>query len=359
LREFLKDQIEITPVPQKLKFLLFPIAIVYGGVIRLRNHLYNTGYKREISFDVMTIGVGNLVMGGTGKTPLTEYLIRLLQQKYKMSVLSRGYGRSSTDIKMVSRADTTRTIGDEPMQVFRKFGDGVVVAVGANRLLAIPQILQEHADVNLIVLDDVYQHRKVKPHINLLLTNYQSPFYFDNVFPVGWLREPRSGANRADAIIVSKCPGDLKADEMEQIKKSIRKYSHAPVFFSGLKYERPVSFGTPAEFNNPVVVVSAIANNYIFGNYCSSLFTVIRHFKFPDHHFFTEQELHPIVEFAKSNQASIVTTEKDMVKLIEMKSVIGQSSWFYLPMEIFFLKDEEAFNGMILAKCIARQSQQN
>ena len=211
------------------------------------------------------------------------------------------------------------------MQVFRKFGNQVVVAVGANRLLAIPQILQEHPDVSLIVLDDVYQHRKVKPQINLLLTNYQSPFYFDTIFPVGWLREPRSGAKRADAIIVSKCEPEVTVVEMDQIKNSIRKYSQAPVFFSGLRYEQPVSFGMPAEFRNPVVVVSAIANNYLFGNYCSS----------------------------------IVTTEKDMVKLNEMKSIIEHSAWFYLPMEIYFITGEEAFNGMILAKCLARQSQQN
>lgn len=342
----------------RLKILLYPFAMIYGLVMRLRNHLYNIGYKKEISFEVMTIGVGNLVMGGTGKTPFTEYLIRTLKDKFKIAVLSRGYGRASSGYKIVGKEDTSRTVGDEPMQVFRKFGAEVVVAVGENRLLAIPQILQDNPEVNLMVLDDVYQHRKVKPTLNVLLTNYSSPFYFDYIFPAGWLREPRSGAQRADAIIVNKCPINLETFEMERVKRSIRKYSNAPVFFSALKYDQPIAFGSSTQISNPVVLVSAIANNYLFRNHCLSTFNVIKHFEFRDHHFYSAPELGSITEFASVNGASILTTEKDMVKIVEHES-FKTSPWFYLPVSIFFLNDEQEFHGMILEKASALQSQQN
>ena len=217
----------------------------------------------------MTIGVGNLVMGGTGKTPLTEYLIRTLKDRYKIAVLSRGYGRSSTGFKILSKGDTVKSIGDEPMQVYRKYGDEVIVAVGENRLLAIPQILQENEKLNLIILDDIYQHRKVKPSFNILLTNYESPFYFDFIFPAGWLREPRRGARRADAIIVNKCPSKIERPEMERVRNSIKEYSDAPVFFTSVTYRKPISMVGSAVLKDKIVLVSAIANNYLFRNYCS------------------------------------------------------------------------------------------
>lgn len=333
--------------------------MVYALVMRLRNHLYDIGYKKEISFDVMTIGVGNLVMGGSGKTPLTEYLIMLLKDKFKIAVLSRGFGRSTSWIRMVTTEETVRSVGDEPIQVFRKFASDVIVAVGANRLIAIPQILQENPEVDLIVLDDIYQHRKVKPTLNLLLTNFSSPFYFDFVFPAGWLREPRRGARRADAVLVSKCPSKMTQEDMNRFKQSIKKYSEAPVFFTSVKYEDPVPFGDATKMDSPIVLVSAIANNYLFRDYCSSEYTVIKHFTFEDHHYYTEQEVQNISEFARSKNASIITTEKDMVKLIDHKQIIGTASWFYLPVSVYFLNDEKDFHGMILAKARALHSRQN
>ncbi len=337
----------------RLRLLLYPIAMIYGFIVRLRNHLYNIGYKREFNFDVMTIGVGNLVMGGTGKTPLTEYLIQLLKGKFQMAVLSRGYGRNSSGIKMVTETDTARTVGDEPMQMFRKLGSDVVVAVGESRLLAIPQILQENPTVNLIVLDDVFQHRKVKPTINLLLTNYSTPFYSDWIFPTGWLREPRRGARRADGIIVTKCPENMALHEMDRMKESILAYSKAPVFFSSIKYGRPIPFGSSSHITKTVILVSAIANNYLFKNNCASIFTVAKHFAFEDHHYYTEQELQPILAMSKSINASIITTEKDMVRLIEQRHGIIDSPWFYLPIDIYFLTGEKDLHGMILEKASA------
>lgn len=346
-------------MPHKIKILLYPIAMIYGLVMRLRNHLYNTGHKKEISFNVMTIGVGNLAMGGTGKTPLTEYLIKTLKHKYKIAVLSRGYGRSLSGIRMADKDATVRTIGDEPMQVFRKFGDEVVVAVGENRLLAIPQILQENPDINLVILDDIYQHRKVKPALNLLLTSYSSPFYFDFIFPAGWLREPRHSARRADAVIVTKCPPGMEDGEMQKIKKSIAVYSSAPVLFSSLQYGKPLPFGSAAETGDCVVLISAIANNSLFVDHCFSQHKVVRHFAFEDHHFYSEREVRSIIEFAKKSGASLLTTEKDMVKLIEYRTVIENSPWFYLPVDTYFMKDEGILHGMILKKYSTLNSHQN
>jgi tetraacyldisaccharide 4'-kinase len=337
----------------RLKILLFPFAILYGLVMRLRNHLYNIGYRKEISFDVMTIGVGNLAMGGTGKTPLSEYLIKRFKDQFHIAVLSRGYGRKTFGIKIATKEDTIHSIGDEPLQVFKKFGEEIVIAVGENRLLAIPQILQERPEINMIILDDVYQHRKVKPTVNLLLTNYASPFYFDFIFPVGWLREPRQSARRADAIVVSKCDDDMKAEERERVRNSIRKYSQAPIFFTGLKYGRPIPFGSSKEFKKIVVVVSAIANNYLFGNYCASAFEVVHHTRFEDHHYFSDADLQPIIQLAIEKNASIVTTEKDMVKLMERKNQVSNAPWFYVPIESYFLDGEEDFNKLILEKAQA------
>jgi tetraacyldisaccharide 4'-kinase len=334
----------------RLKILLYPFALLYAGVVRLRNHLYNIGYKKEISFQVMTIGVGNLVMGGSGKTPMTEYLIRLLKDQFKIAVLSRGYGRKSVGIKLLTEGDTVRQVGDEPMQVFRKFGDWVTVAVGEDRLMAIPQILQERPETDLIILDDVYQHRKVKPSLNFLLTTHESPFYYDFIFPAGWLREPRRGARRADAIIVTKCPRSMTADARNLMCSSIAKYSGAPVYFTALQYDEPIAFGQAQNISRPVVLVSAIANNYLFKNYCTERFDVIKHFTFEDHHFCTQEEIKQIVAFAQSKNASILTTEKDMVKLKEHPELIDQHPWYFMPVRIIFLNDEEKFHGMILEK---------
>lgn len=327
--------------------------------MRLRNHLYNIGYKKEFSFDVFTIGVGNLVMGGTGKTPMTEYLIRRFHSQFKMAVLSRGYGRRTSGFKISNEVDTAWSIGDEPLQIYRKFGRSVVVAVGENRLMSIPEILHRYPTVDFVVMDDSFQHRRVKPAVNLLLTNYSTPFYFDSVFPVGWLREPRAGARRADAIIVNKCPDSLEAQEMETFKRCIARFSKAPVFFSSLKYDEPIAFGSAHKIADTIVLVSALANNYLFGNYCATVFQVVKHFEFPDHHFYTPEEIDSIIQWAKERGASIVTTEKDMVKLVEGGQSIAQSPWFYLPINIVFLEREEEFHGIILDKANAMQSTKN
>jgi tetraacyldisaccharide 4'-kinase len=208
-------------------------------------------------------------------------------------------------------------------------------------------------------LDDVYQHRKVKPALNLLLTTHDSPFYFDLIFPAGWLREPRRGARRADAIVVTKCPSKMTMDEMHIMKASIAKYSNAPVYFTALQYDAPIAFGQEQHVSNKVVLLSAIANNYLFKNYCSEHFSVVKHVTFEDHHFYTEAELRSIIAFAKTQNASILTTEKDMVKLKEHAALVEQAPLFFMPMRIVFLNGEADFHGMILAKAQALKSQQN
>lgn len=332
------------------KLLLYPLALLYALVVRFRNHLYNIGFKKEIEFEVPVISIGNLVMGGTGKTPMSEFLIRKFSSHFNIAVLSRGYGRTSIGFKILTAQDTAKSVGDEPLQVFRKFGGKVTVAVGESRLLAIPQILIEKPEINLILLDDAYQHRKVKPLFNILLTNFDSPFYNDFIFPSGWLREPRRGARRASAIVVTKCPPDLNTETRQTMQANIARHSQAPVFFATLGYETPVPFGNSAHLQKEVVVISAVANNFQFGNYCKAQFQVHQHFAFADHHYYSNAELQAVVIRANELNASILTTEKDMVRILESDKNILNAPWFYVPVAHQLLEGEVTFCGMILDK---------
>ena len=193
-----------------LRWLFFPVSILYGLAMRFRNHLYDIGKKPQVEFDRVVISVGNLSMGGTGKTPMVEYLIRLLKADYKLATLSRGYRRKTRGYRMANAEDNAITIGDEPFQYYRKFGNEISVCVGEERVIAIPSAIMENEDIELFLLDDAYQHRKVARDFNILLSDYNQPFYTDYILPTGDLREPRKGAKRADCVIVTKCPDALK-----------------------------------------------------------------------------------------------------------------------------------------------------
>lgn len=334
-----------------LKALLFPFSIIYDLVTRLRNHLFDIGYKQSFEFDTNVIGVGNLTVGGTGKTPMVEYLIRLLHN-YKTSTLSRGYGRKTKGFRIANVEDTAITIGDEPYQFFRKFKN-VMVTVGEERAMAIPQILAD-SDTEVIVMDDSYQHRYVKPSFNILLTDFNRPFFNDFVLPYGRLRESRNGAKRADVIVVTKCPNELsKSLELEYINE-IKKYSQAPVYFSEIKYDKPV-LGNESNkpFSNNVLLFSGLANNTPFTNYISENFSLLDEIYFEDHHQYTKRDLSKIEErYSQFNQEDkcIVTTEKDFVKLIEhdLYGVIEHWPLYYIPITTGFLKDGNMFDKHVM-----------
>jgi tetraacyldisaccharide 4'-kinase len=335
-----------------LRLLLFPFALIYDLITRLRNHLFNTGYRHSFEFDRTIISVGNLNVGGTGKTPMIEYLIRLLVNQNKLATLSRGYRRKTRGFHIAGKQDSAQSIGDEPYQYFRKHGEKIVVAVGEDRALAIPEIILEKPEIEIILLDDAYQHRTVVPTLNILLTEYEVPFFKDHILPVGNLRESRQCARRADIVVVTKCSPSISSLEKEHYKRAIDKYSlNKPVFFSSVKYGMPLPIGD-FKWKEPVeiVLVSGIGNGSIFKSHMSSKFKVAHHFDFADHHSYSEEEVDKINSLCQSRaqNTSVITTEKDMVKLLPFKNKLAPVGWFYIPIETIIENGAE-FDRLVLA----------
>jgi tetraacyldisaccharide 4'-kinase len=334
-----------------LRLLLFPFAILYNLITSIRNQLYDLKFKPSVSFDIPVISVGNLAVGGTGKTPMVEHLIRLLKDQNKIATLSRGYGRQTKGFRVASPTDIAATLGDEPCQFYRKFRDSVVVSVGEERALAIPLLVDQFEGLQVILLDDAYQHRKVRPSFSILLTDYHNPFYNDFLLPAGRLRENRKSAERADVIVMTKCPAEIQDDEMMKIEQEIRKYGEKPVFFATIHYVEPEPFATTKnKINERVVLVSGIANSKTLVDFVGKNFQVIRHFSFKDHHQYSTIDVDAIVEFARKNSACILTTEKDAVKLDHdnFRSILSGIDAFYVPIEPEFIKSGRDFDEMIL-----------
>ena len=345
----------ISPVStflQAMRFLiplLYPFAVVYDAITTVRNRLYDRGVQRSARFDVPVIGVGNLSVGGTGKTPMIEYLIRLLTPGIKVATLSRGYGRSSKGIRIAGDRDNASTIGDEPYQFYRKFKEKIVVAVGEERVLAIPHILHEHPGTNAVLLDDAFQHRRVQPAFQILLTDYNNVFTQDYLLPAGRLRESKRGARRADVIVVTKCPGNTTDDDMMEVEKAIRRYSSRPVFFTRIVYGNllAVTEGSPYKPER-IILVSGIANPAPLEQYLRQDHDVIRHFSFRDHHVYSNKDMKVICETAARENAVVVTTEKDMVRMDPEVFKRASIPLHYLPIEVEFLKNGKEFDEMVL-----------
>lgn len=339
-----------------MKWILAPFTLLYYFITAFRNHTYNVGIKKSLRFEVPIISVGNLSVGGTGKSPHIEYLIRLLKDNYQVATLSRGYKRKTKGFLLANKESTALQIGDEPMQFYHKFGENIQVAVGEQRAIAIPSILQEHSKTQVILLDDAYQHRTVKPHFSILLTDYNRLFYDDWVLPSGRLREPRKGAKRAQTVIVTKCSSDLSQSEQEKITKNIQKYTseNTPVLFSTIDYQEVVSvFDKELKITKKVILVTGIAHNEKFIQKVEENHTILETIAFPDHHQFTEDDCNKILEIYtnyKSQDVSLLTTEKDMMRLLVpmVKEKIVKLPFFYLPIEVRFLKQGEMFNQLIL-----------
>lgn len=332
-----------------LKYLLLPFAGLYNLITRLRNYLYDIGHKKSFQFETIVISVGNLNVGGSGKTPMVEYLIRLLSGTYKVATLSRGYGRKTKGFRITNDADTALTVGDEPYQIFRKFGDQVVVAVGEDRALAIPTILNECPEVQIILMDDAFQHRAVVPQFSILVTDYSKPFYKDFLMPFGRLREARHGAGRADVVVVTKCV-DFTEEKENTIRQKLHRQAAKPVFFTRLNYKAPIGFGHTHPISRDIVLVSAVANNRAFSREMERDFKIHHHVRFPDHHVYSLSDINEIHKKAEScNADSILTTEKDMVKLInpELELLISKKRWYYVPIEAVFIKNGQKFDVMI------------
>jgi tetraacyldisaccharide 4'-kinase len=329
---------------------LFPFAVLYDAITRLRNHLYNIGSKPSFSFEANVIAVGNLSVGGTGKSPMVNYLIdHFLNKKMKIATLSRGYGRKTKGFLMATEADNAKTIGDEPAMYLKRYQKEIAVSVCENRALAIPQILATAPDNDVILLDDAFQHRSVVPSFSILLTTYQSPFYNDLVLPAGRLREARKGSGRADAIVVTKCPPSLQSETVSTMERQISKYAHdVPVFFTSIAYGGlvPLSIDHTSQKVKRVLAVAGIAHDASFFEYLRSEFDWVETRSFRDHKEYSKDEITQLDELAKELEAAIVLTEKDATKWRPFLEFI-HSSVYYLPIETSFLDKESEFLALV------------
>lgn len=318
-----------------IRWLLLPISLIYAVIIRLRNVLYDNQIFKSQSFSIPTIVIGNLAIGGAGKSPMTEYLIRILKEKYKVATLSRGYGRKTKGFKFVESTSTALDVGDEPLQFKRKFND-VIVAVCEDRCTGI-QKLESYADV--IILDDAFQHRKLQAGINLLLFDFNSLFYPIMPLPTGNFRDNFSSTKRADYIVISKCPLDISENNKKHIEKIIRKYSIAPIFYSTIKYSYPQRFQNPTEkidnlkgFN--IILFCGIANPSPLIEYLQQE-NIVNIIQFPDHHNYSNNDYEKIIntyESLSANQKIIITTEKDVQRITT--SAFSNYPLYYIPIEI-------------------------
>ncbi len=334
-----------------LSLLLFPFAFLYGLVTRLRNFLYDWGWKRSHAFDCATISVGNLNVGGSGKSPMIEYLVNLLIEKYSVAILSRGYGRITHGFLLAEKHDDATTIGDEPFQFYRKYGSRVTVVVCESRVEGMTKLMKKKPGVQVVLLDDAFQHRAVKPLFSVLLTDFSKPFFNDHLLPMGRLRESRRGSARADVIVVTKCD-NLSDEKGHEFKTRLSRYAGPkPVYFSGVGYKAPRAMEGDESLNNNIVLVTGIANSRPMVDYVSSNFNLIHHFNFGDHHRYSFEDI-KVIQMKARLSAHILTTEKDMVKLIapEWRNVMDKKLWFYLPIESYFLKSGSEFDKMIEQK---------
>jgi len=315
------------------RWLLLPFSLIYFIISYIRNLFYDKRVFKSYTFNTKTVCVGNLSVGGTGKSPMIEHLIELYKGDFNIAVLSRGYKRKTKGCIEVNTEMTAVQVGDEPLQFKRKFKD-VIVFVDADRKNGIEQIEKTYPNTELILLDDAYQHRKVKADINILLTTYENPFFKDFILPVGRLRELVQGKHRADVIIVTKCPENLSAEKMESMKRRINANHNQEVLFSKITYDEKIYTKTEnlrLKTFNDFCLVTGIANPRPLIQYLKQQHKTFEHLKFSDHHNFSSQEIENLRALGKP----ILTTEKDFTRL----SQHIQDNMYYLPIKVDLNKD--------------------
>ena len=329
---------------------------VYGGVIVVRNFLFDKKIFKSTSFNFPIICVGNLATGGTGKSPMTEYLIELLYNKYKVATLSRGYKRKTKGYALATERTTALDIGDEPMQFYQKYNGKINVAVGEERIVAITHILQDVPDTKVIILDDGFQHRKVKAGLNIVLSDYNNLYTKDILLPTGDLRDVKASMKRADIIVVTKCPSELNEEEKNKVIKNIAATTSQKVFFSEIKYAAPYHLFTKnsIEIKNDtdVLLIAGIANPKPLKEYLSKNVAHYDMLKYSDHHIFSIADLKEIktqFEKNKTEHKIILTTEKDAVRLQKFGNEITDLPIYVLPIKQGFLFGEgEVFNKNVV-----------
>lgn len=336
-----------------LRFVLTPMSWLYGAGVALRNKFFDWGILKEVSFGVPVVGVGNITVGGTGKTPHVEYILECLRYKRNIAVLSRGYKRKTKGFILASAKSTPESIGDEPLQIYEKFGGTVIVAVCESRVKGINLLLKEFPNLDLIVLDDSFQHRYIKPKVNIMLMDYSRPIYSDRLLPLGRMRESKHSLDRADMVICTKCPPDVTPINMRIVSKHLKLMPYQKLYFSSFVYGGliPVFQDENAHLHlienlnaeDKVLLLTGVANPRPFVNHFRQYPFKKRVLHFPDHHDFSKNDLAEIqTKFNESKgvRKLIITTEKDAVRLQynpyfphELKPYV-----FYIPIGVKMLE---------------------
>ncbi|MFN5416366.1 MAG: tetraacyldisaccharide 4'-kinase [Flavobacteriia bacterium] len=330
-----------------LRFLLFPIGCVFFLISKTRNYLYDSGIWKSFEIPIKSICVGNLSLGGTGKSPLVAYLIENLKDENQIQILSRGYGRKTQGFLEVELSSQSSQVGDEPLMYKKRFGDEIHVSVCESRKEGIETILKKR-NPNLLILDDAFQHRKVKAGFSIVVSDYSKLFYKDFIFPIGNLRESKTGLKRSDLVLISKCPENLNESQKREVLKNIN-CDTENVFFSSIKYSELKSFSQTktAEIKN-VLLVTGIANptplkTYLEANYRVELM------QFKDHHQFSLadiEKIHKKFDIFADDKKAIVTSEKDYMRLVapEFSVFISEKPWLYQAISIQVDRENEFLN---------------
>ena len=335
--------------------LLTPFSWGYGAGVWLRNTAFNVGLLPQEEYDVPVVSVGNITVGGTGKTPHVEYIIEALYRRYHIAVLSRGYKRKTKGFILASNNMTPRDIGDEPYQIFRKFSGLITLAVCESRRKGIRELLRIDPDINLILLDDGFQHRYVKPKVNIVLVDYNLPPYEDKLMPLGTLREPARNVLRGDIVVVTKCPSDITAMDIRMVKKNLALFPYQGLFFSNIRYADPVPVFpvqspqiTSLQWlreDDAVLCLTGIATPKPLVRYLRQFAARVKVMHFDDHHFFTRRDFSDIFKVynqLEGKRKFIITTEKDAVRIMNNPYYppTRRHCIYYIPMRVGFLEME-------------------
>jgi tetraacyldisaccharide 4'-kinase len=333
---------------KSFRLLLFPFSVVYAAIVIIRNRMYDWGWLKSARFNLPLICVGNISVGGTGKSPMTEYLVRLLMPNYNVATLSRGYKRKTKGYVLARSSSTALEIGDEPMQFHMKF-PGLAVAVGEERLVAIPQLLHDRPDTHVIVLDDAFQHRQVNAGLNILLTDYNQPYWHDWYLPTGDLRDEKRSAQRADIIVVTKCPPQISEEDKHEIARHIKPLPHQHIYFAAIQYGAPYRMFTGETTSltpdTEVLLVCGIANPEPLKQYIEANTAAYYQLSYPDHHIFSIDDWKEIIDRFQQitvPRKLILTTEKDAVRLMKFTEELKTQPVYVLPIHHALLFNESS-----------------
>ncbi len=342
------------PLLRPVRILLFPFSLLYGLGVWIRNKLFDKGILTSATFNIPIIDVGNLSAGGTGKSPMVEYIVNMLKHQHKIGVLSRGYKRKTSGYALANAQSNALEIGDEPMLLYSRHPD-ITVAVGEERIVALPQLLHDRPETEVIILDDAFQHRYIKAGLEILLTDCRNLFTRDWFLPTGDLRDMRASYKRADIIIITKCPPDLSEKERDRIVDEIKPLAHQHVFFSCIEYGTPYHLITKEtrelDSNTEVLLISGIANPQPLKQYIARNSSTYFEILYNDHHIFTIDDLKEMrkrFENMTGERKIFITTEKDAIRLLKFGQELQHYPFYVLPISIRLLfGGQELFSGLI------------